>query len=38
VSERERAKGTEKILEIKKLSGQKYLENELVLKKEKLKQ
>ena len=35
VSERETAKGTEKVLRIRKLSGQKYLENEIVLNTEK---
>ena len=38
VSERETARGTEKVLRIRKLSGQKYVENEIVLNKEKLAQ
>jgi hypothetical protein len=33
-TERETAKGAEKVLRIRKLSGQKYLENELTLNKE----
>ena len=36
VSEKETAKGTEKILKIKKLYNQRYLENELSLTKQKL--
>ena len=38
VFEREAAKGTEKVLKIRKLYNQKYLENELILTREKLRQ
>jgi hypothetical protein len=36
IYERETAKGLEKFLKIKKMSNQNYLENELLIKKEKL--
>ena len=36
ISEKETPRGLEKILRIRKLSNQKYLENELVLSKENL--
>ena len=36
VKERETAKGAEKVLRVRKLSGQKYLEKEIVLAKERL--
>jgi hypothetical protein len=38
VSERETPKGTEKVLKIRKLYAQKYLESELILTREKLQQ
>jgi len=36
IRERETEKGTERFLKIKRMSNQKYLENELLLKKEQL--
>jgi hypothetical protein len=38
IAERETAQGTEKTLRIRKLYNKKYLENELILTKEKLQQ
>jgi len=36
MSERETAEGSEKVLRVKKLSGQKYSEKEIVLSREKM--